>query len=146
MVPFHHPSPANIHKWASKNLSRYVNTNRGDLVNLCLNIAMLCRTPLQITKWSSSQSPGALTANVSRNFSVTSSRTLRSMLLSILNQTFGLWHDVFTDLLYFQVRRARGWWFYSTVPAWKDRPENCSQCLCQWVHHATDFLLGADAH
>lgn len=54
------------------------------------SLPMLCRTRLQITKWSSFQRPGAVTPRLSKSFSKTISRMLKSMLLSILNQMFWL--------------------------------------------------------
>lgn len=47
------------------------------------------RTLSQKTKWSYSRSPGALTAQVSKDFSATTSRMSSSMLLSRFNQRFG---------------------------------------------------------
>ena len=92
-LPFSYPPPhwLTFRKWASSNLSRFVCDWR-DLNNQFMP-PMLCRTPLQIIKWSSSQSPGALTANVSKNFSATTSRMLSPMLLSIESNVWLVaWH------------------------------------------------------
>lgn len=112
-------------------------TNQNQIFNYffwCVSCVFF-RMPLQTTKWSSSQNPPALSACVSKVSSATTFPMLRPMLLSKLNsKKMGLaWMT-----LSFQIRRATGWWFYSTIPTWEDRSTHRSQCLCQWVQPNAD--------
>lgn len=79
-----HPTPQRLSytRWASNNLSMYVEWPISVIELGLVLMRTWCRTPLQKTKWSSSQSLGALTAKESKAFSMTNSRILCPMLSS----------------------------------------------------------------